>query len=153
MNLQRLIDQHPSVFAVIFPIYFLCLWVLVSAIISFVSGWFSLARVYRARIPFQGARWRLQRGKMRYLVGYNNILAIGVSQQGLYLAVLSLFRFMHPPLLIPWSEVKVRKKKGWVFESVTFTLGHELAIPLRIRGKLGENLREAAGSSWPVEEI
>jgi|ERR1035441_5098439 hypothetical protein len=28
MNLQRLIDQHPAVFAAIFPIYFLCLWFL-----------------------------------------------------------------------------------------------------------------------------
>ena len=38
-----------------------------------------------------------------------------------------LFRFMHPPLLVPWSEIRVRSKKGWVFEYVIFTMGHELA--------------------------
>src|SRR6266567_3532600 len=27
-----------------------------------------------------------------------------------------LFRFMHPPLLVPWSEIKVRRNKGWIFE-------------------------------------
>jgi hypothetical protein len=63
-----------------------------------------------------------------------------------------LFRFMHPPLLVPWSEIMVRRKKGWVFEYVIFTMGQELAIPLQIRGKLAAKLRESAGNCWPIEE-
>ena len=55
-------------------------------------------------------------------------------------------------LLVPWSEIKVRRKKGWVFEYVIFTMGHELAIPLRIRANLAAKLRESAGNCWPVEE-
>jgi hypothetical protein len=152
MNLQQWIDQHSSVFAAIFPIYFLCLWLLVAASISFVGGWFSLAKVYRTRVLFEGAKWRMQSGKMRWLVNYNNALTIGVSPQGLYLASMFLFRFMHPPLLVPWNEIKVRTSKGWVFETVTFTMGRDLAIPLRIRGKLAAKLRGAAGNHWPVEE-
>ena len=152
MNLQRLIDQHSSVFALIFPVYFLALWFLVAAVISVVGGWFSLAQVYRTRVPFDGTTWRMQSGRMRGLANYNNVLTLGVSQQGLYLASMFLFRFMHPPLLIPWSEIKVRRSKGWVFEYMTFTLGRELAIPLRIRGKLASKLRESAGNWWPVEE-
>jgi hypothetical protein len=68
------------------------------------------------------------------------------------LAIMFPFRFMHPPLLIPWSEIKVQRSKGWVFEYLILTMGHELAIPLRIRAKLGAKLRESAGSCWPVEE-
>jgi hypothetical protein len=152
MNLQRFIDQHPSVLAAFFPVYFLALWALVGAIVSFVGGWFSLARVYRTREPFRGAKWRMQSGRMRWLMNYNNVLTIGASPQGLYLASLFLFRFMHPPLLVPWSEIKVQRKNGWVFEFVTFTMGHELAIPLRINGKLAAKLRDSAGTSWPVEQ-
>ena len=152
MNLQRLIDQHPSVFVAIFPIYFLCLWFLVAATISFVGGWFSLAKLYRTRVPFNGAKWRMQSGQMRWLANYNNVLTLGASPEGLYLASMFLFRFMHPPLLVPWSAIKVRRKKGWVFEYVIFTMGHELAISLRIREKLGAKLRESAGNCWPVEE-
>ena len=152
MNFQHWIDQHPAVFAAIFPIYFLCLWLLVGATISFVGGWFSLARVYRTRGPFNGAKWGMQSGRIRWLANYNNVLTIGVSPQGLYLASMFLFRFMHPPLLVPWSEIKVRRSKGWVFEYVTFTMGHELAIPLRIREKLAAKLRQSAGDCWPVEE-
>ena len=51
---------------------------------------------------------------MRWLAHYNNVLTLGASQRGLYLASMFLFRFMHPPLLVPWSEIKVRRSKGWV---------------------------------------
>ena len=56
MNLQRLIDQHPAVFAAIFPLYFLRLWFLVRATISLIGGWFSLAKVYRTRVQFNGIK-------------------------------------------------------------------------------------------------
>jgi hypothetical protein len=45
-----------------------------------------------------------------------NVLTLGVSQQGLYLASMFLFRFMHPPLLVPWSEIKVRRSKGYEYD-------------------------------------
>jgi hypothetical protein len=153
MNIQRLIDQHPAVFVLVFPIYFLFLWLLVGTAASFIGGWFSLAKVYCTRAPFVGTKWKMQSGQMRRLANYNNVLTIGVSQQGLYLASMFLFRFMHPPLLVPWREIKVRRSKGWVFEYVTLTMGHDLGIPLRIRGKLAAKLREAAGNCWPVEEV
>jgi hypothetical protein len=152
MNLQRFMNQHPSAFAAIFPIYFLFLWLLVGATVSLVGGWFSLARVYRTRAAFTGARWRMQSARMRWLMNYNNVLTIGVSQQGLYLASMFLFRFMHPPLLVPWSEIKARRSHGWVFDYVTFTMGHELAIPLRISEKLASKMRTSAGDFWPIEE-
>ena len=136
----------------IFPLYFVTLWLLVGAIISYVGGWFSLAQLYRIRVPFNGAKWRGQSGQMRWLANYNNVLTLGASQEGLYLSSMFLFRFMHPPLLIPWGEIKVRKSKGWFFEYVTFTMGHQLAIPLRIRAKTAERLRNEAGNCWPVEE-
>jgi hypothetical protein len=113
-NLQHFVEQHPMLFVAIFPFYFIIIWLLVGAINSYVGGWFSLARVYRTRMVFNGARWRMQSGQMRWLANYNNMLTFGVSRQGLYLASMFLFRFMHPPLLIPWSEIKVRRSKGWV---------------------------------------
>lgn len=150
---EPFIDQHPSLFVAFFSVYFVGLWLLVGAVISFVGGWFSLSKLYRTRIPFNGAKWGRQSGQMRWLVKYNNVLTLGANQEDLYLACMFLFRFMHPPLVIPWSEIKIRRSKGWLFEYVTFTLGHELTIPLRIRARLAGRLRNAAGASWPVEEM
>ncbi len=89
---------------------------------------------------------------MRWWMNYNNVLTIGVNAQGMYLAVMFLFRFRHPPLLIPWSDIKVRRHKGWIVNYVILTLGRELQIPLRMRSSLAAKLRAAAGASWPVEE-
>jgi hypothetical protein len=112
LNLQHWIGQHPTAFAAIFPIYCLSLWLLIGAIISFIGGWFSLAKVYRTRLPLDGAKCRMQSGQMRRLTNYNNVLTLGVSPEGRYLAIIFLFRFMHPPLLVPWSEIRVRRKEG-----------------------------------------
>jgi hypothetical protein len=151
-TLQRFIDQHPSLFAAIFPVYFLTLWLGAGAIISCIGGWFALSKLYRAQVQFGGATWGRQSGRMRWLTNYNNVLTLGASRDGLYLAMNFLFRFMHPPLLIPWAEIKVRKSTGWFFEYVTFTMGGEMEVPLRIRAKVAERLKNQAGNDWPVEE-
>ena len=152
-TLQRFIDQHPTLFVAIFPVYFVTLWLVLGTIISYVGGWFSLAKLYRTRLPFNGVTCGMQSGQMRWLANYNNVLTLGASRDGLYLASMFLFRFMHPPLLVPWSAIKVRRSKGWFFEYATFTMGHELAIPLRIRAKLAAQLRDVAGDHWPIEEM
>jgi hypothetical protein len=149
MNTQDFIDRH---FVTFFPLYFVPLWLFLCAIISYVGGWFSLSRVFRTEVPFNGSRWGFQSGQMRWLTNYGNCLTLGADQHGIYLAIMFLFRFMHPPLLVPWSEVTIRRKKGWVFEYVTFIMGRETAIPLRIRGKMAGRLRDAAGGAWPIEE-
>ncbi len=152
-NLQRFIEQHPKFIVAIFPVYFIMLWLGMGAIISYLGGWFSLSKFYRSRVPFSGGKWGMQSGQMRWWMYYNNVLTIGVNREGLYLAAMFLFRFMHPPLLIPWSEIKARKSKGWFFEYVTFTMGRELAIPLRIHVKVAAKLRDAARDCWPIEEM
>jgi hypothetical protein len=149
-TLQHFIEQHPMLFAAIFPI---ALWFLISALLSITSGWFSLSKVYRTEVPFEGAKWKGQSGRMRWLANYNSVLTLGANREGLYLACMFLFRFMHPPLLVPWREIKVRRSQAWFFEYVTFTLGHELAIPLGIQAKIADRLKGQAGDDWPIEEM
>jgi hypothetical protein len=154
MNLQDFIDHHPGWFAAIFPIYFLGLWLLVSTVISVMSGWFSLGEKFRNRVAFNGKKWWGQSGQMRWLTNYTGCLILGANSQGLYLGALFLFRFMHPPLLVPWGEIRVRRTTRWLFgESVTFTMGHELGVNLRISGKLADKLRKSAEDDWPIEDI
>ena|SRR5271170_4209153 len=45
-----------------FSIYFLCLWLLVGATISYVGGWFALAKVYMRLVQNRGGGiWRFPR--------------------------------------------------------------------------------------------
>ena len=91
MSFERWIHQHPELLALFFPAYFLALWLGVGAIVSLVGGWFSLAKRDRLWTRFNGAKWGGQSAKMRDQMKYNDVLTIGASPQGLYLASMFLF--------------------------------------------------------------
>lgn len=151
--MQNWLDQHHSALWFIFPAYFLTLWLLVSTVISFIGGWTTLAKRFRLNKPFDGQRWKGQSGQMRWLAGYGNCLTVGSSPEGLYLATMPLFRFRHPPLLVPWNQVSVSRRRILFFGFVRFGLGHEIDIPLYLRWKLAEKVRYAAGDRWPFEVV
>lgn len=149
--MQQWIDQHQTVFwAYVFPVYFVALWCFVCVLVSYIGGWTALARGFRCRSIFVGERWRFQSAAMRFGAHYGNCLTVGGSDQGLYLSPMFLFRFMQPPLLIPWHEVAVARR--WQFllvRRVRLELGRELRIPFSIHPRLADRLRLAAGDRWP----
>jgi hypothetical protein len=151
--MQNWLDQHHSALWLIIPCYALALWLLVSALISYIGGWTTLAKRFRLRRSFVGQRWIGQSGQMRWIAGYGNCLTVGCSPQGLYLAIMPLFRFRHPPLLVPWEEIAVSRRQILFFRFVRFGLGRELDIPLYLRAKLADKLRRAAGERWPIEPV
>jgi hypothetical protein len=121
---QRFIDQHPSLFVAFFSGYGIALWLLLGVSISFIGGWFYLAKQYRRRVPCKGTIGTMLSGQMQGLTDHRHALTMGASEESLYLGWASLFRFMHPPLLIPGGESKARKNY------TTFTMSRETAIPL-----------------------
>lgn len=153
MDLQSFINRHAHWFLAIFPFYFLSLWLLGSTIISCTGGWHTLAATFRTHNPFVGKQWKGQSAHMQWVTGYHRCLTFGSSREGLYLSIISLFRFMHPPLLIPWSEIEVRRRKVWFLgEFVTLRLGRETPVPVTIRGRLAEKLCDSAADQWPIEK-
>jgi hypothetical protein len=136
-----------------FALYFLLLWSAVALLISWIGGWSSLAQHFRHTGRFSGPRWYFQSAGMRWHTGYRNCLTVGANHEGLYLSILFLFRIRHPPLFIPWNEISVSRKWSLFYLGpfVEMRLGRELGIPLRVRRRLGDNLKEAAGGSWPLE--
>jgi len=135
------------------PAYIVALGLLLPGLISYIGGWTALAKRFRLREPFVGERWWGQSGQMRSIAGYNHCLTIGSSPQGLYLAMMPLFSFRHPPLLVPWNEITVSRRQSRFFGSVRLGLTRELDIPLGLRPKLADKLKRAAGDRWPVELV
>jgi hypothetical protein len=91
------------------------LFCLGSAMASFIGGWHTLAGAYRDeettfRVVDAGKRFRwasLTLGPTFFPTNYGNCLTIAVDDEGIAVAVMSyLLRFMHPPLLLPWSSVE-----------------------------------------------
>lgn len=151
--MQNWLDQHYSALWIIIPFYALALWLFVSALISYIGGWTTLAKRFRLRVPFTGERWLGQSGQMRWIAGYGNCLTVGCNHQGLYLAMMPLFRFRHPPLLVPWDEITITRRRILFFRMVRFGLGRELDIPIYLRARLADRMKCSTRDRWPIEPV
>lgn len=115
-------------------------------LIGRISGWATLANFYRFSGEFMGERWQFQSAQMRWKLGYNNCLTIGVNETGLYLSVFFLFRVGHPTLFIPWTEISTNKKKGYFRTYMEFRFKQAPAIPFLVTERLGQRIVKAQGN-------
>jgi hypothetical protein len=99
-------SEGPAWFAYVFPFIFVAGWLLVSAGVSEASGWRRLAKRFPAQMkPKKGnadGTISLGHGVGRQYGMYNLI----ATRSGLFIEVNLLFRFLHPPVMVPWKEVQ-----------------------------------------------
>ena len=124
------------------------LWLFMSAFFSFLSGWSSLASRFRALERPEGIRIRSQ-VKQIGLAPENQVTHMVVSSAGLYLYASIFFRFMHPPLLIPWSSVgKPREVEGLWWKSYEYDLG--LTTTIRVTKRAHELIESVHAERNPL---
>jgi hypothetical protein len=141
---DELVAFLPWFLLVFFPV----LWVSVLAAISFVSGWSMLARRFATTLDAPAGARRFLSGSLGS-VRFNNVLTVAVSADGLYLAVLGLFRPFHPPLLLPWASLRENPSgRSWLrtYESVTIE-AHTRDVELRLFGGVLSGFRQSGRAS------
>jgi hypothetical protein len=141
--------QSGTVALLLFPLF----WVLVSGFLGYVGGWQSLAEIYREQRPFEGQRWWLQSGRMRWAMSYNNCLTVGANSEGLHVSVLFLFRAGHSPLFIRWEDVTVQTRTFLFVRRCRFQFRAAPGVFLDIRASLADKLRAQAGQAWPLRPL
>lgn len=140
-------------FPIVFPIFFVSMWIFTAYLAALTSGWRQLAKRFRTQAPFAGRKWRMQSANMRWFSNYNNVLTIGADEAGLFMVPMILFRVWHPPLFISWNEISVAGTRQVLFVRLfELRLGRLEDVPFRIRGDLAAKLQAAAGPSWPAGE-
>jgi hypothetical protein len=104
--------------AVLAPLLFVVIWILVTGILSYIGGWHALADRYAAPEDVDVTaeqRFRFRSILLRRIplvpARYRGCVTISLTSAGCHLAVLFVFRFRHPPLLIPWTAI-VRCEEG-----------------------------------------
>lgn len=127
------------------PFYFVGLWCFVSVVLSRLGGWHRLAGKYLAATTAAGHRYGMQSMQLG-LVNYSGCLTLHVSDGGIHLAVWLLFRLAHPPLFIPWSEMRnaVVKKHWWV-SSVEVEIGEERIVKMSLSRKVFAGHEDSIG--------
>jgi hypothetical protein len=127
-----------------FVVFFVTFWCSICFFISMMGGWFTLSRRFKRQSEPYGeirSAGPLFYGvKMRFRVNYGNVIRITSADDALYLSMLFLFRIGHPPLRIPWTEIKLERTKFLWLRYVVLTLGEHERIPMRISERMARKL-------------
>jgi hypothetical protein len=133
----------PLLFPVLFPPFFIFMWCMVGKLLGHLGGWQELHARYAYDDAMPADAWRMKSGKMGW-VNYNNVLTVAPMKSGLALATFILFKIGHPPILIPWSDIKkVEMAKGWIMGHTQLTLSRIGDPEIRIYGPAGEAVHAA----------
>jgi hypothetical protein len=98
---------------------------LLCILIAWWSGWRTLAARFRHEFNESVRISGWYSARMRWGCHYNNALKVGVNSEGLSLATMVILP-QHPPLLIPWSEIRVmRRTKVFWWTLIYLELGQE----------------------------
>jgi len=125
-------------------IFFIALWCAVSFLASFIGGWYSLSKRFKRQSEPYGetksAGPFFYTVYMRFLGHYSSVIRLTAASDALYGSVLFLFRIAHPPLRIPWDQIRFSRTRFFFRTYCVLTLGNEEKIPLRIPMRMARNL-------------
>ncbi len=128
---------------------FAVVWLGVCFLVARLGGWSRLAEVYPRLGAFDGKRLYLQTAILARGMRYGNSVTIGAGHQGLYLAPLLPFRPGHPPILVPWTEIRVEETRGFWAHGLELKFLRVEDVSLKISPAAGRQLRQWAGDAWP----
>lgn len=121
-------------------------------VLAFLGDWGILAKSFRAREKPRGKYFYLRSSAVG-MVGYRRMLTVGVTDKGLYLSVLFPFRPLHPPLLIPWSEIKeVHENKFYSWRNYYLSIGYPEWASITIDDEVMQAARDFLADVMPEEE-
>ena len=127
-----------------FVIFFAVLWCAASYFGSFISGWRALVSRFTKQSEPLGEVTTVgpffYYVYMRFWSHYNSVIRLTAAGDALYASVFFPFRIGHPPLRIPWDEIRFGRTKFFFRSYVVLTLGNQEEIPMRIPLRMARNL-------------
>lgn len=130
-------------------LFFLAFWLLLNFIVSRLTGWARIAAHYQNAGSFPVQVWRFQTVTTRWGMGYKGCTTVGADPRGVYFSFSFLFRFGHPPIFVPWSDITISEKQITRSKMLELRFRKTENLPVRIFPDLGDRLAAAAGSNWP----
>jgi hypothetical protein len=101
---------------------FVVFWLVICGLLSLLGGWHELAQRFKSTDIVNGERFYFRSGAIGsrfFPVSYGSCLFATVGPKGIGLSILFPFRFLHPPLFIPWSAVeRCEGAKFWFMNHV-----------------------------------
>lgn len=103
-----------------FPLVFVPFWCFVCWLLSQMGGWGRIAARFPGSPNPDGPTFSMQSGRVG-MTNYRSVLTIRPAPDGLHLAIMAIFRVGHPPLFIPWHEIRnARRRQILWMETISF---------------------------------
>ena len=130
-----------------FPVMFAVIWVGVTWLLGWMSGWHTLMERYPDRHEQPALNLAWQTGAMGVGVNYKNVLKLAVCPSGLRIGVMKLFGPFARDFLVPWRDLKVKRSR-WFWTDVA-ELEFGTHGKLVVIAAVADQLAAAAGKNWP----
>lgn len=132
---------------VLFSALFLCMWIFVCTLVSWLAGHNALLERYPPVDEPVEKSFHFASGRMRWSMDFRNALYVGIGTAGLHLAPNGLFRspFARGIPCIPWSELHcVSPQSGGLFGWFGGSKFEVPALDLRfsLRGEPGRAIEQ-----------
>lgn len=140
-------NEIPAWLPFLFPVAFIGLWLLVTRLLSAMSGWDTLQDRYPDRADPPLLALRFQSGTMGRGVNYGNCLTLTATRIGLRVATWRIFGLFSSPFLVPWSEIRAEPGRMLFMHTVRLRFGNPEQGQLTLRRGTWERLLEASPSA------
>ena len=143
--------MNDQTFWLSFPLFFAVVWLAVTILIGFLSGWYTLMRRYPDRHEKPVLHLRGQLGFMGSLGSrLRGILRLSVCPSGLRVGMFRLFGPFSRDFFVPWDEISVARARWFLMsEMAIMTFGDPPHGKLAVTAAVAARLAKAAGDDWP----
>jgi hypothetical protein len=137
-------DGVPQWFPYAFPFFFVGMWLVVTTMLGFMSGWFGLQQWY-ADDGTEEPLLKLggQSGSMGAGVALSGILNLRAYPSGLGVGIWRVFGPFQKPLKIPWNEIEAEKSSSFFLPMMKLRLGKPANGSLKISARSWARLVDA----------
>lgn len=132
-----------------FPLFFISLWFIITSLLGFFSGWYSLMRKYPNRNESALLQLKHLSGLMGFWVGLNNVLNISVCPSGVRIGIMRVFGIFCRDFFAPWEEIRVERKNRFFGQVAELQFGNPILGRLSISAHIADRLGRSSMGRWP----
>jgi hypothetical protein len=137
----------PALFALAFPIFFAAMWLAITTMLGFMSGWFALVAAFPDQPEIASLKMKGQSGIMGQIpVSMRGVLDFAVCPSGLRIGINRIFGPFSRPLFVPWAAIGVERKRRLFGEAAVLRFA---GGRLTIDAHLANRLAQASHGKWP----
>lgn len=135
-----------------FPIFFIGVWLLVTTIFGFISGWYSLAQYYPDRpnelpvVKFSNQSGYI--GSISILGSMRGVLKLSACRSGLRVGIMRIFGPFCKDFFVPWNEIKIKRKDFFSMKYAELSFGVGTGT-LGIETSIADRFWRALPDAWP----